>query len=275
MSPLRVFIGFDPRERDAYLVAEHSLRKHASIPVDVQPLVLEQLRWKRLYRRPTEIREGRLWDQISGAPMATEFALSRFLVPHLALYDGWALFCDCDFLFRADVAELLGLADQRMAVHVVKHPFLDLSSDSKMDGQIQMAYPRKNWSSFMLWNCGHEAHAGALPRFNRWRGLRLHQLRWIPDDEIGELPIQWNYLEGISPRLTGCARRPAAVHFTRGIPSMPGYEDSEYADEWRAELAEATRAPVTPATGGQVSRGTSAESGLAGAEAEALGAQDA
>jgi hypothetical protein len=245
LSRLRVFIGFDPRERDAYLVAERSLRKHASIAVEVEPLVLEQLRWKRLYNRTTLIKDGRLWDAISDAPMATEFALTRFLVPHLANWDGWALYCDCDFLFRADVAALLEAADPRMAAYVVKHPDYKPREGAKMDGQIQTAYPRKNWSSFILWNCAHDAHAGQLQRVNRWRGLRLHQFRWIPDDELGELRHGWNWLEGTSQlELRGTPVSPAAVHFTRGTPDMPGHENAAFADEWRATLAEASSVPL-------------------------------
>lgn len=240
-APLKVFIGFDPREQDAYLVARHSLRKRASIQVEVTPLILEHLRWKRLYERPHEMREGRIWDYISRAPMATEFALTRFLVPHLAGYRGPALFVDCDFLFRADVKRLLDCFDPTFAVQVVKHEHRP-EAETKMDGQIQTGYPRKNWSSCVLWNCGHLAHAGQLERVNRWSGLWLHQFRWLQDQDVGELPLAWNWLEGINPPMLWTG--PAAVHYTRGIPSMPGYEDSAYAGEWREVLAEATDAKL-------------------------------
>lgn len=249
---MRVYIGFDPRERDAYLVAAHSLRKHASIPLQIEPIVLEHMRWKRFYTRPTTASHSggapRLWDDISGAPMSTEFALTRFLVPHLMGYAGWALFVDCDFLFRADVAELFKIANPAYAVQVVKH--LHQPAEAvKMDGQVQSAYPRKNWSSCVLWNCGHDAHAGTLDRVNRWRGLWLHQFRWLQDEDIGELPASWNWLEGSAwpdfPRAREAgfateAPSPNAVHFTRGIPSMPGYENVPFADEWRVALAEAS-----------------------------------
>lgn len=224
---MRVFIGFDPREEDAYRVAEHTLRRHASVSVDASPLVLDELRRAGLYSRPTEKRDGRLWDSISGAPMATEFALTRFLVPHLAGYKGWALFLDCDFLIRADVAQLERYMDPRHAVVCVKHAH-EPTEALKMDGQVQLGYERKNWSSFVLWNCEHFMHAGTLDRVNRWRGLHLHQFAWLHDHDIGALPPCWNWLEDGGP---------AAVHYTRGIPSMPGYENSAYAEEWRAALA--------------------------------------
>ncbi len=228
---LRVFIGWDPREQDAYRVAARSLRRHASIRLDVQPLILEQLRAQGLYRRPTERRDGRLWDGISGAPMSTEFALTRFLVPELAGYKGWALFCDGDFLFRGDVAELLEHADEDVALYCVNHYYHPRES-LKMDGQAQTDYARKNWSSLMLWNCGHLMHAGQLDRVVRWPGLWLHQFRWLPDwPVLNYLPLAWNWLEGISdPKID-----PKAVHFTRGTPDMPGYENAAFADAWREE----------------------------------------
>lgn len=237
MTALRVFIGWDPREQDAWQVAERSLRRHASVALAIQPLVLESLRSSGLYQRPTERRGAGLWDEISGAPMATEFALTRFLVPHLAGYRGWALFCDCDFLWRDDVAELLAFADDKYALMCVPHAMAGQPAE-KMDGQVQAAYYRKNWSSLMLVNCGHLAHAGQLERVNRWPGLWLHQFRWLQAEDVGFLPESWNWLEGVSkPDMPVCA-----VHYTRGIPRMAGYEQSAYADEWRMTLEEATHA---------------------------------
>lgn len=228
---MKVFIGWDPREQDAWQVAAHSMRRRASIGLDIQPLMLRQLSGAGLYCRPTGIHQGRLWDGISAAPMATEFALTRFLVPQLAGYRGWALFCDCDFLWRDDVAELFAFADERYAVMVVPHAHRPAEA-VKMDGQVQTSYARKNWSSLMLVNCAHLHHAGTLDRVNRWPGLWLHQFRWLPDEAIGFLPESWNWLEGVS----AAAPEPCAVHYTRGLPSMPGYERSAFADEWREEL---------------------------------------
>jgi hypothetical protein len=123
---------------------------------------------------------------------------------------------------------------------------------TKMDGQAQTAYPRKNWSSLMLFNCGHLLHAGQLERVNRWPGLWLHQFRWCHDyPDLGFLPKPWNWLEGIDdPAIV-----PAAVHFTRGIPSMPGYENSAYADEWREELSYAGGTASAPGRAAGEGRG--------------------
>jgi hypothetical protein len=219
----KVFIGHDPREQRSYDVCVASLYKHSSVDVDVSEVSRPTL--GPLYSRPTEKDGcGQLWDVISNAPMATEFSLARFWVPFLADYRGWALFCDCDFMFRADVAELFALADDRYAVMVVKH-FYDQQTGIKMDGRLQTVYPRKNWSSLMLFNCGHSSNlALSLERLNNARGKDLHQFDWLQDSDIGQLPINWNWLD-LSAK---------AVHFTAGSPDMPGYENQPYADEWRS-----------------------------------------
>ncbi len=229
----KVFIGWDSREAMAYQVCLRSLLARSSLRLEVQPLLAAHLRALGLYRRPEERRGGLLWDKISQAPMATEFALTRFLVPHLAGHGGWALFCDADFLWRADLRSLFALADPRFAVMVVKHDYRPPET-TKMDRQAQLGYACKNWSSLMLWNCAHKAHrALTLEAINAWPGLALHGFRWLDDELIGGLPEAWNWLEGWSrPEI-----EPKAVHFTRGTPDMTGHEGAPYAEEWRAVAA--------------------------------------
>lgn len=232
-----IWIGYDPREADAFAVARGSIRRHASTPQLVMALELSKLREAGLYTRPTSRREGRLWDDISDAPMATQFAVSRFLVPHLAGNTGWALFIDCDFLALADISELFSLADDRYAVMCVKHDHRP-SETVKMDGQLQTFYARKNWSSCCLWNLSHPANGRlTVDMVNTLPGRELHAFCWLKDDEIGALPPEWNYLVGYTKLPEGV--KPKLVHHTDGIPSMRGFENAEYADEWRAELNEA------------------------------------
>ena len=238
---LKVFVGYDRREVAAYQVCVASLIGRASIRLDIAPLLEPDLRARGLYRRPQEERGGQLWDAISDAPMSTEFALTRFLVPHLAGYGGWALFCDCDFLWRADVAELLALADPRYAVMCVKHDHRPAERE-KMDGRRQLPYRRKNWSSLVLWNCCHKANRALTPALvGAWPGRNLHGFAWLDDHLIGGLPEAWNWLEGWSDP----ALEPKAVHFTRGTPDMAGYEAVPFADDWRAVLAEVVGGPET------------------------------
>lgn len=227
----QIFIGFDPREAAAFAVARDSIRRHLTQRIPITGLVLSDLREHGYYRRPTEIRDGRLWDVISEAPMSTQFSISRFLVPYLA-NDGWALFIDCDFLARGDVSKLFDLADTSKAVMVVKHDYRPTET-TKMDGQVQTAYPRKNWSSACLFNVRSPANAGLTVDYvNSVPGRELHRFGWLSDEDIGELHPRWNYLVGH----TKDVKNPVLVHFTEGLPIQAGYESCEYADEWRDEL---------------------------------------
>lgn len=227
----QVFIGFDPREVAGFAVTRSSTRRHSLAPIPAFGLRLAELRAAGLYHRPTSIRDGRLWDDISEAPMATEFAISRFLVPHLA-GNGWALFMDCDMLVRGKLDRLFDLADPDKAVMVVKHDHRPANA-TKMDGQLQTAYPRKNWSSVVLFNCDHKANRALTPALvNAVPGRDLHRFCWLDDAEIGDLDVSWNWLAGHSD----AGVEPAIVHFTDGTPDMAGYEASPYAEEWRAEL---------------------------------------
>ena len=230
---MRIWVGYDSREQQAFGVACRSLRRHSPQTFGIVGLYLSLLQFAGLYTRGTGTRDGRLWDTISGAPMATEFAISRFLVPHIAR-KGWALFVDADVLARADMQALLACADKTKACMVVKHSHVPTSA-IKMDGQVQTSYARKNWSSVVLWNCDHPGTRALTPEVvNRERGLWLHQFAWLDDSEIGELDPGWNHLVGELPP------NPEAkiAHFTNGTPDMPGYENCEFAEEWRSELRE-------------------------------------
>lgn len=226
---LRIFIGFDPSEADAYAVAERSVRRRSRAELDILPLKLEELRKDGLYTRQHVRVGGQLVDHFTRQPFTTEFTYSRYLVPALAGRKGWALFCDCDFLFLEDVAELFALADESKALMVCKQAHAP-DAVVKMEGLAQYGYPRKNWSSLMLWNCAHEAHERLVYRANNWQKDYLHALAWLADEQIGALPAQWNWIEGVT------ASEPKAVHFTAGLPRMPGYEHCAFAGEWRDEL---------------------------------------
>lgn len=224
--PYRVFIGWDAAEMTAWNVAQMSLKSHASVSVDVKRIALRELQAVGLYTRPTSQRKNGLWDDISDAPMSTGHAIARFLVPALCDYDGWALFTDGDVLFRRDVAELFALADPQYAIQVVQHLYAPKQT-VKMTGQRQTVYARKNWSSVILWHCGHPANQAVTPHLvNTVPGRDLHRFCWLGDDEIGSLPMEWNFLIG------HYTIDPAIVHFTEGLPDMPGYERVAFADEW-------------------------------------------
>ena len=163
--------------------------------------------------------------------MSTEFACSRFLTPILAK-TGWAVFMDCDILARCSLARLFEEAQDHYAVMVVKHHH-NPDYMVKMDGQMQVKYARKNWSSMMLFNCDHPANKALTHEMvNTLPGRDLHRFCWLEDDLIGGLDPKWNYLVGH----TKINHEPNLVHFTDGVPFMPGFEHVEYADEYRREL---------------------------------------
>ncbi len=229
-APLRVFIGWDPREPEAYDVAAFSLQRRASRPVQVTPLRQDALRRAGVYRRPPD-------------PLAsTAFTYTRFLTPHLAGFEGLALYCDSDFLWLADVSELFELAAARdRAVWCVPHDHRPTET-LKMDGVPQSAYPRKNWSSLMLFDCGHPSTRRLTPDVvNRETGAFLHRMQWAEDEEIGGLPTTWNWLEGWNTAPPDGP--PSVVHFTRGGPWFDQWRDVAYADLWLDERARMEREP--------------------------------
>jgi lipopolysaccharide biosynthesis glycosyltransferase len=192
-------------------------------------LALLELSQRGLYTRPTVYKGTQLWDGISDAPMTTEHAISRFFVPLLAQYHGWALFTDGDVLFRRTVNDLFALADPKYALMCVQHPPDLFVEGTKKNGAPQTVYPRKNWSSVMLFNCGHPANrALTVDLLNSWPGRDLHAFKWLNDDLIGELPPSWNYLVGVSPKPLTVD----LVHFTLGTPNILPNRQMPYADEW-------------------------------------------
>ncbi|KAK3156917.1 hypothetical protein QOZ80_2AG0113790 [Eleusine coracana subsp. coracana] len=233
-EPFRVFVGYDPREDEAYEVCRRSLLRHASIPVEVIPI------------RQPDLRAAGLYWRARGPTESTEFSFTRFLTPYLAGYRGWALFVDCDFLYLADVADLLACvpadsdASSRLAVACVKHEYKPAEA-IKMDGAIQTVYPRKNWSSMVLYNCAHPKNVAALTpeAVSTQTGAFLHRFAWLDDHEIGELPFVWNFLVGhnrVDP--DDPATRPKAIHYTCGGPWFERYKDCEFADLWIKEAEE-------------------------------------
>jgi hypothetical protein len=220
---MRIFIGYDDRERLAYEVAR---RTAETFGCQITPIHEQQLRAQGLLTRPLD-RRGGLFDLNSTAPQSTEFAISRFFVPLLA-HSGWCLFTDCDVVFLRDPKDLFLEADESKAVWVVKHPMLACTAE-KMDGMQQLAYPRKNWSSVMFFNCNHPANRRInLTMLNQWPGRDLHALRWLADSEIGELSDEWNWLVNVREK----PKHPAIAHFTLGGPWFAGWEGAEHDHIW-------------------------------------------
>jgi hypothetical protein len=219
---IRVFVGFDSRETVAYHVLSHSILKRASEPVSVAPVALSQL--ERVFSRPRDPKQS------------TDFSFSRFLVPYLAGFDGWAVFMDCDMLCRSDIAGLLRARDDRFAVQVVKHVYAP-KDDIKFLNAEQTKYARKNWSSVMLFNCG-KCRTLTPDYVANASGLDLHQFKWLADDGlVGDIDRKWNHLVGEYEKSPDAA----LVHFTVGGPYFHEYRNCDYSEEWFAEREDMLR----------------------------------
>ncbi|HAI42867.1 MAG TPA: glycosyltransferase [Maribacter sp.] len=218
---MKVYVGYDTREDIAYQVCEHSIKRRNG-KTEVQALKQSDLRTQGLYTR--EI------DKLS----STEFTFTRFLIPYLQNYKGWAVFCDCDFVWKISPRELEQFCDDSKAVVCVQHDYTP-EEGTKMDGQAQLLYPRKNWSSMVLWNCGHPKNKYLTPEIvNTQSGKHLHRFSWLDDEDIGELPYEYNWLVGWYTETE--TRKPKILHYTEGGPWFENYRECDYADVWKKEL---------------------------------------
>lgn len=117
---------------------------------------------------------------------------------------------------------------------VVQHEY-DVEEGIKMDGQVQLPYPRKNWSSMMLWNCSHPKNQALdLETVNTASPSFLHRFEWLEDDEIGALDHCWNWLVGWYG--TSSAMEPKILHYTQGGPWFEETRNCEFDHVWKQEL---------------------------------------
>ncbi len=212
---LRVFIGYDPREKIAYHVLSQSILANSSIPVTISPINLKNLR--KFYKRPKEKNHS------------TEFSISRFLTPYLSDYKGYSLYLDCDFIVLEDIAKLLSLVskDNNKTVWCVKHKDYLPKDKTKFLREKQIPYAKKNWSSFMIFN---NARCKILtPKLvAKANGLYLHQFKWTQEKFIGSLPNNWNILveEQKLPKKIN------ALHYTLGGPYFKKHSKCPGANHW-------------------------------------------
>ena len=219
---INIYIGFDQREAVAYHTLCQSILSRSSLPVSLIPIKRSML--KKIHNRALDEKQS------------NEFSFTRFLTPYLNGYSGFAIFMDCDMLLTTDIAELWALRDPLKAVQVVKHDYTPRNK-TKYLGNTQHPYPKKNWSSVMLFNCGHHDCKRLTPEYvNKASGLELHQFKWTQEDRIGDLPVEWNHL------VSEYSPNPKAknVHFTVGGPYFNEYEHCEYSDEWFSERSQMT-----------------------------------
>lgn len=215
-----IFIGYDTRETIAYHVCSNSIIRTASCPITTTPLALP------LLTNYTEVHTD----------SSNQFIYTRFLVPYLMNYNGWAIFIDGDMVVQEDIKQLWELRDDSKAVMVVKHNYKTKQS-IKYLGSKNEDYPRKNWSSVILWNCGHPANKLITVDYVKSKtGSDLHQFKWLADELIGELPIEWNWLADEY----GVNQNAKLIHYTLGTPCFKEYSQTPMADVWHTELNRTT-----------------------------------
>jgi lipopolysaccharide biosynthesis glycosyltransferase len=213
---IKVFIGYDPREAVVYHVCSNSLIRHSSSPVAVTPLALKNL-------------GGYTETHKDGS---NQFIYSRFLIPHLMGYQGWALYIDGDMLLRSDITELWNMRDESKALLCVHHDYKTRTTDKYL-GTKNADYPRKNWSSVVLWNCAHPANKQITPEFvMKATGAQLHRFTWLDDVLVGKLPKVWNWL----PDEFGANPDAKLLHWTLGAPCFHEYATVPMSDEWHREV---------------------------------------
>lgn len=209
---IRLIIGFDQREAIAYHNFCQSVIDKSNSPVAFMPLNLKSLK---------EYSE----THIDGS---NSFIYSRFLTPYLCGFEGWAIFADGDMICNADITELWKLRNNSMAVQCIKHDYKTKSS-TKYLGNKNEDYPRKNWSSLVLWNCSHEKNKILTPEFvQKQTGAFLHRFQWLEDSQIGELPVEWNWLTTEYPDNPNAK----LLHYTLGTPCFKEYKTAPMASHW-------------------------------------------
>ena len=209
---IKIVVGFDQRESIAYHTFTQSIIEKSSLPVLFIPLAINALKgYKEIH-----------------TDKSNDFVYSRFLSPYLNSFEGWAIFADGDMICQTDIKELWDLRDESKALLVVKHNY-QTKAHKKYFGNANENYPRKNWSSVILWNCAHPKHKILTPEFIASQtGKYLHRFSWLDDNDIGELPKEWNWLAIEYPE----NKNAKLIHYTLGTPCFKEYKNTEMADIW-------------------------------------------
>lgn len=218
MNPIKIFIGYDEDVNSIAHVCTSSILRRSTIPVSFTYISLKMI--------------SSFFTRERGANDSTQFSLSRFLTPYLSGYEGVSIFMDNDVIVTRDIKELIDLYDPKYAVSVVKHDYIP-KNKTKFLNKIQCVYPKKNWSSLMLFN--NSKCKSLTPEIvNKESGKFLHRFEWLEsEDLIGQIPLEWNFLvdEYKRPR-----DLPALLHYTVGGPYFEEYKDCNFSDEWKEEM---------------------------------------
>lgn len=209
---INIAVGFDQKEAVAYHTFCQSVLEKATQPVAFLPLCLNSLPGYR------EIHQDG----------SNSFVYSRFLTPWVFGFNGSVIFADGDMVCLSDITKLWSLRDPSKAVQVVQHNY-KTKFQQKYLGAKNLDYPRKNWSSLIIWNCEHPKNKLLTPDFVMSQsGAFLHRFSWLSDDDIGALPLNWNWLvaeyeDNYDANL---------LHFTLGTPCFLEYQKSNMSSTW-------------------------------------------
>ena len=210
-----IFIGYDPREATVFHVCANSIIRNSTSPVSIVPVALN------LFKDYNE----------THTDGSNHFIYTRFLVPYLMHWCGHAIFIDGDMIVRNDITELWNLRSTHYDVQVIKHDY-KTKMPVKYLGSKNEDYPRKNWSSVILWNCNSFPNRILTPEYiMKATGAELHRFTWLDDSRIGELPKEWNWL----PDEYGTNHNAKLLHYTLGAPSFHEFANTPMADEWHKE----------------------------------------
>ena len=217
-STLPVYIGYEEREHDAYEVCRYSILRNSRYFWGESPQIHKL--------RSQDIKS---YHRDHGEPQSTDFTFTRFWVPYLSMFKGYSIFVDCDFLFLDDVQKLTEYINPDLAVSVVQHPSYTPHTEIKMDGVAQHRSFRKNWASLMVFNNEHPSNKVLTPDYlnNHKPGIDFHHFKWLKDEEIGSIPLEWNCLDGYYD-----LKYPKAIHYTDGGPWFDDYKETQFSSLW-------------------------------------------
>lgn len=209
---IKLVVGFDQRESIAYHVFCQSVIQKSTQPISIHPLSINTISFYN------ELHTDR----------SNAFTYSRFLTPYLMNFQGWAIYADGDMVCQDDISLLWALRDNSKAVQVIKHDYQTKNS-TKYLNNINVNYPKKNWSSVIIWNCEHPKNKCLSPELiSSSDGKFLHRFMWLDEEDIGELPVEWNWLAIEYPHNPNAK----LIHYTLGTPCFNDYFESEMSDEW-------------------------------------------
>lgn len=176
-SPIKVFVATTEAQMLAVKVLEYSIKKHASMRVEVQPLHACGI-------AIPQPKEQKNWPR-------TPFSFQRFIIPQACSFQGRAIYLDSDMQVFADIRELWELDFEG-------HQLLS-ARDVKEGG-------RKPQYSVMLLDCAHlDWNIADIVNALDGGTLSYESLMYdmcVAKSQAANIPAEWNSLESFKERQT-------------------------------------------------------------------------